>query len=78
VSVAVDIIPGAISVQIRKTRDVIFNRAILIADRAPVRVVIVRITQVGVVVGIAAIIDIRIAIAVIVVDGAATHARIDL
>jgi len=78
VPVATDIIPVAISVQVRKARDVLFNRAVLIAHRAPVRVVIVRIIQVGVVVVIAPIIGIRIAIAIIVVDDAATHTRIDL
>jgi hypothetical protein len=78
VSVATDIIPVPISIQISKARDILFNRAVLIAHRAPVRVVIVRITQVGVVVVIATIIGIRIAIPIIVIDDAATHTTIDL
>jgi hypothetical protein len=78
VPIATDIIPIPISVQVRETRDVLFNRTILIADRTPVRIVIVRITQVGVVVGIAAIIGIRVAIPVVVVDDASANVRSDL
>jgi hypothetical protein len=77
-SVATDVIPLAISIKIGQSGDVLLNRAILIAHGTPIWIVVIRITQVSVVVGVAAIIAIRVSVVVIVVNDIATHTWGDL
>jgi hypothetical protein len=66
-------LPTAVAIKIVQTGDVLFVRDVLIAGRAAIRIVVVRIAQVRVVVGIPAIIRVRIAVAVVVVDNASAH-----